>query len=76
MIGEVTNGNMELLWGYDFEDGSRAWIAREAFIPLKHPDQNWEESGIIPDATIASQWDEVTQENDPAVIAALNYFDQ
>lgn len=76
LIGEVTDGNMELLWGYDFEDGSRAWIAREAFHPLKHPDLNWEETGIIPDVTIVTHWDEVTSDTDPAVIAALEYFDQ
>lgn len=76
LIGEVTDGNMELLWGYDFEDGSRAWIAREAFHPLKHPDLDWEETGIIPDVMIVTHWDEVTPETDPAVFAALEYFDR
>jgi hypothetical protein len=67
---------MELLWGYDFEDGSRAWIAREAFLPLNFTNPDWEETGILPNVTIVTQWDEVTQETDPAIAAALDYFDQ
>ncbi len=76
LIGDATNGNMELLWGYDLEDGSRAWIAREAFYPLNHPEQEWEETGIIPDLTLATSWDEVTLHSDPAVQASLEYFDK
>lgn len=75
LIGETTEGNIETLWGYDFEDGSRAWLAHETFRPLNHPEQNWEASGVVPDLTILANWDEYTLENDPLVIAALNYFD-
>lgn len=76
LIGETTGGNVEILWIYEFSDGSRAWIARESFRPLNHPEQNWEETGIIPDLTVPSNWDEVTLESDPALQAALEYFDQ
>lgn len=76
LIGETTGGNVETLWGYDFEDGSRAWIAHESFRPLNHPQQNWEETGIIPDLTILANWDEYTTQSDPRVKAALEYFDQ
>ena len=76
VIGDVTDGNMELLWGYDFEDGSRAWIAHEAFRPLNHPEVNWEVTGIIPDQVVTANWDEVTPETDPALAAALQYFDE
>ena len=31
LIGETTSGNVEILWGYDFKDGSRAWIAHDTF---------------------------------------------
>jgi carboxyl-terminal processing protease len=75
IIGETTGGNVETLWGYGFEDGSRAWIAHDSFRPLKHPDQNWEVTGIIPDQTVLAHWDEYTTEDDPLVIAALNHFD-
>jgi C-terminal peptidase prc len=75
LIGEPTEGNIELLWGYDFEDGSRAWIAQEAFRPTNHPDQDWEVEGIVPDEIVVSHWDEVTLETDPVIQAALNYLD-
>jgi carboxyl-terminal processing protease len=75
LIGETTDGNVELLWGYDFEDGSRAWIAHDYFRPTNNPEANWEENGIQPDQTVASQWHQVTIETDPAVLAALEHFD-
>jgi hypothetical protein len=43
---------------------------------LNHPQQDWEISGIIPDQTIISYWDEVVLDTDPAMIAALRYFDK
>jgi C-terminal processing protease CtpA/Prc len=75
LIGEPTEGNIELLWGYDFEDGSRAWLARETFRPLNHPDDDWETAGITPDMILSSNWDEVTTETDPLIQAALEYLD-
>jgi carboxyl-terminal processing protease len=75
IIGEATGGNIELLWGYDFEDGSRAWIAHETFRPSQNPDMDWEQTGIIPDITALSNWDEVTPDDDPAIQAALEYLD-
>jgi C-terminal processing protease CtpA/Prc len=75
LIGETTEGNMETLWGYDFPDGSRAWIAHESFRPYNHPEEDWEELGIIPHLTIVTNWDEITINNDPAITAALDYLD-
>ncbi len=75
LIGETTAGNVEILWGYDFQDGSRAWIAHEYFRPLNHPDQKWEGVGIIPDETVVTAWDLYTVETDPAVNAGLEYLD-
>jgi carboxyl-terminal processing protease len=75
LIGEQTDGNVEILYVYDFPDGSSAWIARDAFQPLNHPNQNWEVTGIIPDQVVASHWDEVTTQTDPAVLTALKHFD-
>jgi carboxyl-terminal processing protease len=75
IIGETTNGNIELLWGYDFEDGSRAWIAHETFRPSQHPKEDWEQTGIVPDLEAPSNWDEVTTDTDPAIRAALEYLD-
>lgn len=76
VIGEVTNGNVEILYVYDFTDGSSAWIAHDAFQPLDHPNQDWEATGIIPDQLVSSSWDEVTTQTDPAVLTALEHFDE
>jgi carboxyl-terminal processing protease len=74
VIGTTTDGNVEILWGYDFEDGSQLWLANETFRPLNHPEQDWEKSGIIPDLTIAGEFDEYSLNNDPSVTAALKYL--
>jgi carboxyl-terminal processing protease len=76
LIGDQTEGNVETLWGYNFDDGSRAWIAHDTFRPVKHPDQDWEETGIIPDINLIVDWDEYPLTEDPAVIEAIHYFDQ
>ena len=75
-IGETTDGNVETLWGYDFFDGSRAWIAHATFRPINNPQSDWEQNGIIPDLTVHSDWDLVTFDTDPVIQAALEYFDQ
>ncbi|RPI80535.1 MAG: PDZ domain-containing protein [Chloroflexi bacterium] len=75
LIGENTYGNVETLWGYDFEDGSRAWIAHDSFRPLNNQDADWETNGIIPDLSVTSNWEDFTISNDPAVLAALDTFD-
>ncbi len=74
IIGTPSAGNVEILWGYDFEDGSQVWLATETFRPLNHPDQSWEKTGVIPDLTVAGEFDQYLLENDPPVLAALKYF--
>lgn len=75
LIGEQTDGNIEILWGYTFDDGSRAWIAHDTFRPINHPNHDWEQTGIIPDLTVPVAWEDFALEDDPAVRAALEYFD-
>ena len=74
VIGTTTSGNVEVLWGYDFEDGSQLWLANETFRPLNHPEQDWEKTGIIPDLTIPGEFDQYSLNKDPAVVAALQYL--
>jgi len=76
LIGTTTDGNVEILWGYDLEDGSQLWLANETFRPLNHPDQDWEKSGIIPDLIVSGEFDQYTLENDPAVLAAIGYISE
>jgi carboxyl-terminal processing protease len=75
IIGTITDGNVEVLWGYDFEDGSELWLASETFRPYTHPTLDWEATGIIPDEIVPGDFDENTLENDPPVIAAIAYFE-
>jgi C-terminal peptidase prc len=74
LIGKTTNGNVEILWGYDLADGSQLWLANETFRPLNHPNQDWEKTGIIPDLTVSGDFDEFSLDNDPAVSAAVLYL--
>jgi C-terminal peptidase prc len=74
IIGKTTDGNVEILWGYDLKDGSQLWLANETFRPLNHPDQNWEKTGIITDLSVSGDFDQFTLENDPAVAAAIQYL--
>lgn len=74
LIGTTTEGNVEILWGYDLEDGSQLWLANETFRPQNNSDENWERTGIIPDLEINGEFDEYTLENDPAVLAAIQYL--
>jgi len=76
LIGTTTDGNVEILWGYDLEDGSQLWLANETFLPLNHPDQNWEQSGIIPDLAVSGEFDQYSLDNDPAVMAAIGYLSE
>ncbi len=71
LIGEPTKGNIETLWGYDFEDGSRAWIAHDTFRPLNHPEMDWEQTGVHPDLLIAEAWEEFPLASDPVIQVAL-----
>jgi carboxyl-terminal processing protease len=75
LIGETTDGNVEILYVYKFFDGSMAWIAHDTFEPPKSKDVKWEETGIVPDQTVLSNWYEVTTETDPAILAALEHLD-
>lgn len=69
-VGETTLGNVEVLAGHDFEDGSQAWIAREGFVPAASG-VDWEKDGVIPYVEVFADWDTFTFESDPAIAAAL-----
>jgi carboxyl-terminal processing protease len=70
ITGETSLGNVEVLHGYDFEDGSQLWIASETFFPA-HSDENWEDTGIVPDMEAFAAWDTFTFETDPSIAAAV-----
>jgi C-terminal processing protease CtpA/Prc len=70
ITGETSLGNVEVLHGFSFDDGSELWIAAERFIP-QHSDENWEETGIVTDIEAFGEWNSFTFETDPSIAAAL-----
>ena len=70
IVGEPTLGNVEILHGYIFADGSYLWIAEETFVAA-NSSEGWEATGIIPDVVAYADWDTFTFENDPSVLAAV-----
>jgi len=75
LVGETTAGNLELNYSYDLSDGSRAWIAGATFNPVMHPDQGWEGTGVVVDEVVPTTWDDIDANHDPAIEAALRFFD-
>jgi carboxyl-terminal processing protease len=71
IVGETSLGNVEVLHGYDFEDGSQVWIAAETFTSA-FSDANWEETGIVPDVQAFADWDTFYFDTDPSIAAAID----
>ena len=71
IVGETSLGNVEVLHGYNFEDGSQVWLAAETFISA-FSDTNWEETGIVPDVQAFAEWDTFYFETDPSIAAAVD----
>lgn len=70
IVGETSLGNVEVLHGYNFNDGSMMWIAAETF-DSDFSDDDWEQTGIVPDVQASAGWDTFYFETDPAISAAL-----
>ena len=70
IVGETSLGNVEVLNGYRFDDGSQVWIAAETF-KSAFSEANWELSGIVPDVPAYAEWDTITFETDPSIAAAV-----
>jgi carboxyl-terminal processing protease len=70
LVGDYTAGNVETVYPYDLEDGSRLWLAEESFIPPSGT--RWEGQGVKPDVFVKAQWEDVNERNDPHIEAALS----
>ena len=70
IVGETSLGNVEVLQGYNFQDGSQVWLAAETFHSA-FSNTNWEETGIIPDVQAFAAWDTFYFETDPSIAAAV-----
>ncbi len=71
IVGETSLGNVEVLHGYDFEDGSQVWLAAETFHSA-FSNTNWEETGIVPDVQAFAPWDTFYFDTDPSIAAAVD----
>jgi C-terminal peptidase prc len=70
LVGQPTAGNVETVYPYDMEDGSRLWLAEETFVP---PDgTRWEGQGVQPDVPVEGDWEDFTAADDPQLDAALD----
>lgn len=70
VVGQRTTGNVEQLHLFEFEDGSRVWLAAATFSPALS-EADWETDGIVPDLEVVAAWDSFTYETDPGIAAAL-----
>jgi C-terminal peptidase prc len=74
IVGVPTAGNTETIYRYDFDDGSRLWLAEESF--KLNDGTNLEGTGVIPDITIDKDWTAYTDETDPYILEALKPLKQ
>jgi carboxyl-terminal processing protease len=74
VVGETSLGNVEVLHGFDFEDGSQVWLAAEIFHSA-FSNVNWEQTGIVPDVQAFSKWDTFDFATDPSIAAALKLLE-
>ncbi|HEX8599981.1 MAG TPA: S41 family peptidase [Chloroflexia bacterium] len=69
VVGVPSAGNTETVYPYDFDDGSRLWLAEEGF---QLPDgTTLEGTGVIPDEEIDVQWSEYPESEDPHILRAI-----
>jgi len=69
IVGAPSAGNTETIFAYDFEDGSRLWIAQEGF-RLSNGD-DLEGRGVAPDRALEVDWTRFSERRDPHIVAAL-----
>lgn len=75
LIGTPTAGNVESIYPYDFEDGSRLWLAEESYLPVTG--ERWEGRGVQPDLVITQAWEDFASDaDDLALQAALTYLSE
>jgi C-terminal peptidase prc len=74
VIGVNTAGNTETIYAYDFDDGSRLWVAQEGF---KLPDgSNLEGRGVTPDRVMNVDWIRFSEARDPHMIEAIEVIEE
>jgi C-terminal peptidase prc len=74
IVGLPSAGNTENLFPYNFDDGSRLWLAQVAY---QLPDGNLIEGvGVLPDREIEAEWWRYNAADDPQVTVAIEELRQ
>jgi carboxyl-terminal processing protease len=74
VVGRPSAGNTETIFPYDFDDGSRLWVAEQGF---RLPDgTGLEGRGVLPDEAVTEDWTAFSENNDPDILRALQHFGQ
>jgi C-terminal peptidase prc len=74
VVGVQSAGNTETVYPYDFDDGSRLWVAQEGF---RLPDgTNLEGRGVVPDFVLDAMWTDYAESNDPHIVKAIELIEQ
>ncbi len=69
VVGVNTAGNTETIYPYDFDDGSRLWVAQEGF---RLPDGlNLEGRGVVPDRSMPVDWLQFSERRDPHIVKGV-----
>ncbi|HEX8230619.1 MAG TPA: S41 family peptidase, partial [Chloroflexia bacterium] len=73
VVGVPSAGNTETVFPYDFDDGSRLWLAEEGF---QLPDgTTLEGTGVIPEEQIDVDWSEYPESDDPHILKAIELIE-
>jgi C-terminal processing protease CtpA/Prc len=74
VVGLTSAGNTETVYPYDFDDGSRLWVAQEGF---RLPDgTNLEGQGVVPDFVMDTMWTDYSESDDPHIVKAIELLRQ
>ncbi len=74
VVGVNTTGNTETIYPYDFDDGSRLWVAQEGF--RLADGLTLEGRGVVPDRSIAIDWLRFSELRDPHIVKGVELIRQ
>lgn len=74
VVGVNTAGNTETIYPYDFQDGSRLWVAQEGF--RLRDGLNLEGRGVVPDRSIPVDWLRFSERRDPHIVKGIELIHQ
>lgn len=74
VVGSPTAGNTETIYRYDFDDGSRLWVAEEGF--RLSDGSGLEGRGVQPDEPVAQDWTAYSESDDPDIRKALEVLSE